>query len=95
MMIYDGGENTHQIDECVVLQSWARRGGDHASPEEDALLLQELLDAAHMGVERVQISQLTIFLLWAADKQQQLSDLPPDERCLLNHQILKRKGRQN
>lgn len=82
---------THQTDERVVLKSWARCRCDHARPEKDALLLQKLLDAAHMGVKSVQIPQLTVFLLGAADEQQQLSDLPPDKRGLLNHQVLAEK----
>lgn len=47
-----------------------------------------------MGVQSVQIPQLTIFFFGATDEQQQLSHLPPDKRGLLDHQILKRKGTQ-
>lgn len=36
----------------------------------------------------MQIPQLPILFLRAADKQQQLPDLSPDKWCLLNHQIL-------
>lgn len=48
-----------------------------------------------MGVKSVQIPQLAVFLLGAADEQQQLSDLPPDKRGLLNHQVLAEKEEKN
>lgn len=87
-------EDTHQTDERVILECWAGRGRDDTCSEEDALLLQKLLDAAHVGVKSVQVPQLPVLFLWAADKQQQLPDLSPDKRCLLNHQVLwKWKGK--
>lgn len=84
--------DAHQTDECVVLQGRARRGSDHTRPQEDALLLQEFLDATHVRIQGVEISQLPVLLLGTADKQQQLADLPPHKRCLLDHQILRRTG---
>lgn len=36
----------------------------------------------------MQVPELTILLFGATDKQQELSDLSPDEWSLLNHQIL-------
>lgn len=54
---------SYQADERVILQSGAGTGCDHTGPEEDALLLQQLLDPTHMGVQGVQVSELSVFLL--------------------------------
>ena len=85
---WTGQVHTHQADERVVLQGRARGGCEHAGPQVDALLLQELLDGAHVGVQRVQVPQLPVLLLGAADEEQQLAHLPPHEGSLLDHQVL-------
>lgn len=59
---------SYQVDESVVLQGGARGSCDNACAEEDALLLQQLLDAADVRVQRVQVPQLTVLLLGAADE---------------------------
>ena len=53
----------YQADECVILQGGAGAGRDHTRPEEDALLLEQLLDPSHVGVQGVQIAELAVLLL--------------------------------
>lgn len=55
--------SSYQADECVILQGGARAGCNHTCPEEYPLLLQQLLDPTHVGIQGVQIPELAVFLL--------------------------------
>ena len=46
------------------------------------------LDLLHVTVESLKISQFSVFLLRAADVQQQFANLTPDVRSLMGHHVL-------
>ena len=54
----------------------------------DVVVADDALDLVCVTVEGLEVSQLSVLLLRAADVQQQLSDLSPDVGRLVGHHVL-------